>query len=55
MIQQTLSKFNLPYLACAGLILFMLVFVGALFWVFRKDGARLYSKLQNLPFGENRP
>jgi hypothetical protein len=36
-------------LSCAGLLLFMTVFAGALFWVFRNGSTRFYGQLERLP------
>lgn len=39
----------LPWLTCLGLLLFMTVFVGAVFWVNRKENHKLYQRLSDLP------
>ena len=52
MMQQVLSHYHLPILACAGLILFMMVFVGALLWVSRTGSSLQYHELSQLPLGE---
>jgi hypothetical protein len=53
MMQQVLSHYHLPALACLGLLLFMAVFVGALAWVCRRGGSEFYSAMETLPFEES--
>ena len=53
MIQQTLSHYPLGSLQGFGLILFLAIFAGALFWVFSKRNASLYSRLEKLPLQDN--
>ena len=55
MIQKVLSHYHLPELTCVGLVLFMLVFVAALIWVFRRGSADVYSGLEKLPLQELEP
>lgn len=55
MIQKVLSHYHLPELTCVGLILFMLVFVSALVWVFRRGSAYVYADLEQLPLRELNP
>jgi cbb3-type cytochrome oxidase subunit 3 len=52
MISQFLSHFPWPWLTCVGLLLFMGVFVGALFWVYRAEAAGVYSELASAPLRE---
>lgn len=52
MIQQVLSHYNRTGLTGVGLLLFMGVFVGALFWVFRKGSTVFYTNLSQLPLKE---
>ena len=52
MIQKVLSHYHLPELTCVGLILFMLVFAGALAWVFRKGSSNVYAGLEQLPLDD---
>ena len=53
MIRETLSHFNMPWLTCVGLILFLAVFTGAVLWVFRKESTRVYARLEQLPLQED--
>jgi hypothetical protein len=53
MMQQVLSHYHLPALACAGLGLFLAVFVGAVVWVCRRGSGEFYSAMEALPFEEN--
>ena len=50
MIGQVLANYHLPLLSCVGLLIFLAVFCGSLFWVFRKGSAGFYATLQDLPF-----
>jgi hypothetical protein len=52
MMQQVLSHYHLPALACAGLGLFMVIFIGAVVWVFRTGSGAFYSGLESLPLDE---
>jgi len=52
MIQRVLSHYHLLYLTCFGLILFMMVFIGCLFWVFRRGSSNIYALHKRLPFDE---
>jgi hypothetical protein len=52
MIQQVLSHYHLPGLACLGLLLFMAVFAGAVTWVCRRSGKEFYEAMQHIPFGD---
>jgi hypothetical protein len=42
---------NYPYidLAVAGQIIFFLLFVAAIFWVFRRGSGQFYEKLSHIP------
>jgi hypothetical protein len=55
MIQKVLSNYHLPELTCAGLILFMMVFVSALVWVFRRGSSKVYAELEQLPLQDLNP
>lgn len=49
MIQRVLAHYTLPLLSGFGLLLFLGVFIGAIFWVFRKGSGKFYSDLSALP------
>ena len=53
MMQQVLSHYHLPGLACLGLGLFFLVFLGAVAWVCRKGSGNFYNTLGALPLGDD--
>ena len=55
MMQQVLGHYHLPGLACAGLAIFIAVFVGAVAWVCRRDGRIFYDTLGNLPLADGTP
>lgn len=48
-LTQSIAHTVLPWFTCVGLVLFMLVFIGALFWVFRKESRSVYERLSHLP------
>lgn len=52
MISRTLANFDMPWLTCIGLLLFLSVFIGALLWVYRRGGNDFYENMQALPFDE---
>jgi len=53
MIRETLSHFHLPLLTCLGLLIFMTVFFGSLYWVFHRKNRDLYRYIEKLPFSED--
>lgn len=52
MMRQGLSYFTDTQLTLAGMIIFLVIFTGVLFWVFRKSGQAHYSKMEMLPLTE---
>lgn len=46
---QNVAHTLLPWFTALGLLLFMSVFIGAVFWVHRKESRSLYQKLGRLP------
>ncbi len=52
MIREYLSHFEYTNVAVAGQLLFMAVFAGVLFRVFRKGASTEFNKASNLPFEE---
>lgn len=55
MISQALAHFPYPFLSCIGLLLFLAVFIGSLFWTFRKNGPEFYRMMENLPLEAPQP
>lgn len=55
MITRVLARFDLPDLSCMGLLLFLAVFLGAWFWVFRRDRRALYGEVSHLPLYDLKP
>jgi|GEM_PF-637933 len=49
MISQALAHYQYPFLSCIGLFIFMAVFIGSIFWIFRKNGPDFYRFMENLP------
>lgn len=49
MIQQVLSRYDLPLLSVAGLLLFFGVFTGVLLWTLRRGSREFYAGLESLP------
>ncbi len=52
MKQLALSQFSDIYLVAIGFFLFFSVFIGAVFWVYRKDSKKHYDYLSKLPLRE---
>ncbi len=52
MKQLALSQFNDIYLVVIGLFLFFSVFIGAVFWAYRKGSKKHYEYLSKLPLRE---
>ncbi len=50
MKQLVLAKYTLIPLNCFALILFLIIFVGAVLWVYRRSGKEYYKYMENLPF-----
>ena len=49
MIREVLSHYHLPLLSCVGLLLFLAVFGGVCFWVFRRGSHRYYETAAMMP------
>ncbi|MBF0491336.1 MAG: CcoQ/FixQ family Cbb3-type cytochrome c oxidase assembly chaperone [Deltaproteobacteria bacterium] len=39
----------MTWLPCVGMLIFLFLFLAALFWVYRKDTKDFYQKLAKLP------
>ena len=52
MISQVASRFPMTGLTCVGLVLFLIVFIGASIWTFRKGSDEIYRRAGDLPFRE---
>lgn len=52
MKNQVLQLFPYIDLVVAGQLIFFTVFVGALFWVFRRGGSSFYDQLARMPLDE---
>ncbi|MDA8792116.1 CcoQ/FixQ family Cbb3-type cytochrome c oxidase assembly chaperone [Bacteriovoracaceae bacterium] len=53
MKSQVFTEFTLTMLPATGLFLFLLLFIAALVWVFRKDSNKFYEQLEQIPFNED--
>jgi len=55
MKSEVLSNFTFTLLPIIALILFVVLFVGVVFWVYRKSSGDVYGKASDLPLnaGEN--
>lgn len=49
MIKEALSRLPLQNLSALGLTLFILLFVGAVLWVYRKGSDQVYKHIEELP------
>jgi cbb3-type cytochrome oxidase subunit 3 len=52
MMQRVLSHYHLPWLACIGLLIFFVVFLGVTFWAWRQGSRGLYEVVSTLPLDE---
>lgn len=52
MLKLALSHFPLKQMPLIGLGLFVVVFVGVLFWVHRKGSRHFYERMSKIPLGE---
>ncbi len=50
MLSQVASKFPMIWLTCLGLLLFFGVFLGVLFWIFRRGSTEHYQQMAAVPF-----
>lgn len=50
MKQSVLAGFDWTILTNLALIIFLSLFIGILFWVFRKGSSKIYQKASNVPF-----
>lgn len=53
-MKEVLAQFPLINLVLFGQLLFFSVFVGALFWVFRKGSNDFYQQLSELPLDQKK-
>lgn len=53
MKQLVLAKYTLIPLNCFALILFLIIFVGAVLWVYRRSGREYYRYMGSLPLQED--
>jgi len=49
MIRDALAHLHWSWLPVLSMFLFGAVFIGVLFWVFRKESAQVYDQLSRLP------
>lgn len=47
-----LASYGLVFLNCIALLLFVAVFVGALWWIFKPSNKKLFDYLKKLPFDD---
>lgn len=52
MIREVLKHYHLPLLTSFGMLLFLAVFAGALYWVYRKDRKEGYEALGMIPLDD---
>ncbi len=53
MKSQVLSNWNIPWLPSLVLIMFVAIFIGMLFMIYRKGSKELYQTTGNLPLNED--
>ncbi len=49
MIKEALARIPLQHMSIVGLILFILLFAGAVLWVNRKGSDKVYKHLEEMP------
>lgn len=49
---QVLMGFEWIHLSIFALLLFLVLFIGVLYWVSRKDNRKVYKDLSELPLGD---
>lgn len=52
MIREFLKNCPFVDMAIVGQLIFLTVFLAAIFWVFRKGSNRFYKKMSNIPLEE---
>ena len=52
MKKEVLSHFDMIHLPITALIIFLVLFMGVLFWVSMKENKKKYSELENLPLDQ---
>ncbi len=55
MKSEVLSNIPWPSLSIAGFFIFLLVFIGVIYWTFRKGSKDIYKDAQSTPFNEGEP
>jgi cbb3-type cytochrome oxidase subunit 3 len=55
MKSQVLANFHLPILTCIALLIFIGVFVGAIFWINRRGSKPFYDQLSEMPLRDLQP
>lgn len=53
MKQLGLKYFTDTHLTSLGLVIFVVFFIGVIFWVYRKNSSQLYKELGNMPLDNN--
>ena len=54
MKSQVFKNFDLTILPSIGMILFLIIFLGMIIWIFRKDSKSIYKELSNIPLDEGK-
>ena len=52
MKQVVLSQFNYPWLPTIGMIIFIIIFIGVLYFALHKDNAGHFSKASSMPLND---
>ena len=50
MKSEAFKNFTMMYLPILGLFLFLTIFIGVCFWVFRNNSNNFYKKMSMIPF-----
>lgn len=54
MKSQVFKNFDLTILPTIGMILFLTIFIGMIFWIYRKDSKDIYKELSQMPLDEGK-
>ncbi|MEN9722487.1 MAG: hypothetical protein RJB38_473 [Pseudomonadota bacterium] len=53
MLARVLSEFPWVWPACLAMLIFLGIFVGVIFWIFRRDSRGLYETISAIPLKEH--
>lgn len=54
MLSSAFKNFDMPLLPVLGLLIFILVFLGAIYYVIKKENKNLFIKMSQIPLNEGK-